>query len=371
MQVSPTKDSNRRIFRNNFGAIRYVLALAIFIAHFNVATDSHLWFPISGYYRVCAFFVMSGFLIYGSYFRSSGWRAYLSNRVWRIMPSYLITVVACALLLVFFSELSWKDYFFSSHWVRYLAANVLSLNFIEPSLPGVFTEHPIPAVNASLWTMKVEWCLYFIVIPVVWWTRRSQWSFWKVFSFIFVLSVIYKYVLEWNYTLTGNENYKFFAKQFGGQLAFFYSGVLLYVYIDKVKKHKWLIAAACIPILVIGTVWFPWHAVFRYVLFPLSLAGSVVTLAFIGRWGAWAEMFENCSYELYLFHFPLVQISHHLGLKNYIGELPAFLSVFTVTAVLAYVVARYISAPLRRSQREKKKRKEDLIKTQVFIARKD
>ena len=354
MQVSLSKDNKRRIFRNNFGAIRYILALAIFIAHFNLATDSHIWFPISAYYRVCAFFVMSGFLIYGSYFRCSGWRSYLSNRVWRIMPSYLITVVGCAFLLVFLSDRSWIDYFVSSQWLRYLVANVLSLNFIEPHLPGVFTDHPYTVVNASLWTMKVEWCLYFIVIPVVWWTRKSQWSFWKVFSLIFLFSVIYKYVFEWYYEQTGNVNYRFLAKQFGGQLAFFYSGVLLYVYLEKAKQHKWWIAAVCVPVLIIGSVWFPWHALFRFVLFPLSLAGSVVALAFIGRWGAWAEMFENCSYELYLFHFPLVQVAHHFRLKDYIGELPAFLSVFTVTAVLAYVVARYVSAPLRRAHRERK-----------------
>ena len=197
MQLSPTKDNKRRVFRNNFGAIRYILALAIFISHFNIATDSNLKFPISGYFRVCAFFVMSGFLIYGSYYRSADWRKYLSNRAWRILPSYLITVFACALLLVFVSEHSWKDYFFSVHWLRYLASNILTLNFIEPSLPGVFADHPLDAVNASLWTMKVEWILYFIVIPVVWWTNRSKWRFWQIFLVIFIFSIVYKSLITY------------------------------------------------------------------------------------------------------------------------------------------------------------------------------
>lgn len=359
IRIPASNDNKRRVFRNNFGAIRYILAVAIFISHFNIATGSDLKFPISGYFRVCAFFVMSGFLIYGSYYRSGDWKKYLSNRAWRILPSYLITVVGCAVLLVFVSDYSWREYFLSGHWFRYLAANALTLNFIEPSLPGVFTDHPMDAVNASLWTMKVEWVLYFVVIPVVWWTRRSHWSFWKVFTVIFIFSVIYKFGFQQLSERTGKEVYQILGRQFGGQLVFFYSGVLLYVYIDTVKKHLWWLAAVCVPIMIIGTVWFPTAPLFYYVLFPLGLAGSVVALAFIGRWGAWAEMFENCSYEIYLFHFPMVQVSHHFGLTDRIGELPAFLCVFTVTTAMAYVVARYISAPLRRSHRMAAKKRKD------------
>lgn len=358
-----SKGSSRRIFRNNFGAIRYILALAIFISHFNVATESHLWFPISGYFRVSAFFVMSGFLIYGSYFRCGGWRSFLANRLWRIMPSYLLTVVGCALTLVLVSDCGPKEYFMSWHWLKYLIVNSLSLNFLEPTLPGVFSGHPLTSVNASLWTMKVEWCLYFMVIPIVWWTRRSKWSFWKIFSLIFLLSVTYKYVFIWHYEHTGKEIYSFIAKQFGGQLAFFYSGVLLYVYLDKVKVHKWMLAAVSVPVLILGWVWWPYADLYRFVLFPLTLAGTLIALAFIGRWGAWAEMFENCSYEIYLFHFPIVQLSYHFGLKERIGAFPAFLCVFAVTAVLAYLVARYVSAPLRRRHRTSldKRRNESIL----------
>ena len=351
MQTPSVSISPARKFRNNFGAIRYILAIAIFISHFNIATDSSLWFPITGYYRVCAFFVMSGFLIYGSYYRSADWRAYLANRAWRILPSYLIAVTACAFLLVAVSDYDWRDYFTSLHWLRYLVSNVLFLNFIEPTLPGVFSGHPVEAVNASLWTMKVEWVLYFIVIPVVWWTHRSKWRFWQVFAVIFLFSIIYKYVFISLYERSGQEVYAILGKQFGGQLAFFYSGVLLYVYLDHVKAHRWWLTAVCLPVLIIGGTWWPEADLFQFVLFPLTLAGSVVALAFIGRWGAWAEMFENCSYEIYLFHFPLVQLCRHYGLTERIGELPAFLCVFAVTVALAYTVARYVSAPLRRAHR--------------------
>ncbi|MDE6512002.1 MAG: hypothetical protein K2L00_07925, partial [Muribaculaceae bacterium] len=96
-----------------------------------------------------------------------------------------------------------------------------------------------------------------------------------------------------------------------------------------------------------------------FILFPLSLAGTLIALAFIGRWGAWAEMFENCSYEIYLFHFPIVQLSHHFGLKQRIGELPAFLCVFAVTAILAFAISSYVSAPLRRRHRAPSVKRQD------------
>lgn len=343
------------VFRNNFGAIRYILAFAIFLSHFNVLTGSDLWFPISGYYRVCSFFVMSGFLIYGSFFRSTDWKDYLRNRAWRILPSYLIAVIACAILLFAVSDYPAEVYFTSSQWFKYLIANVTALNFIEPSLPGVFESHPETAVNGSLWTMKVEWMLYLFIIPVIWFTRRSGWRFWVVFLIILAFSVIYKMTLTYLAETTGKNLYSILAKQIGGQLAFFYSGVFLYTYLHHVKRWKYVIATISLCVLIAGVNFFGDHPLFSFLLFPLSLSGTVVSLAFIGTWGRWAEMFENCSYEIYLFHFPLIQLARHFDLTSKLGIGITFTLVFVITAATGYFVAKYISAPLRRAHRSSKR----------------
>ncbi|MBD5185537.1 MAG: acyltransferase [Bacteroidales bacterium] len=342
-------------FRNNFGAIRYILAFAIFLSHYNILTQSNFWFPITGYYRVCSFFVMSGFLIYGSFQRSNDWKDYLKNRAWRILPSYLLTVVACAFLLVFVSELPPADYFLSLQWIKYLIANALSLNFIEPQLPGVFPDHVEPAVNASLWTMKVEWMLYLFIIPVIWFSHKSKWPFWKVFLVILGFSVVYRWFLLHMAETSGRESFRTLDKQIWGQLGFFYSGVFLYVYLEKVKKVKYALAIVSFAVLFVGVTWFGGHMLFRLLFFPTSLAGLVVSLAFIGQWGKWAEMFENCSYEIYLFHFPMIHVAVHLGLPDTLGKGLTFCLIFCLTAALAYVTAKYFSAPIRRAHRSAKR----------------
>lgn len=351
MTNNPTSETPRLKFRNNFGAIRYVLCFAIALSHFNGLTGSHLWFPITAYHRVCSFFVMSGFLIYGSYFRAAGWKDYLHNRAWRILPSYLLTVFGCALLLFFVSDRSTGDYFLSVHWWKYLLANATSLNFIEPTLPGVFQGHPEEAVNGSLWTMKVEWALYLLIIPVIIWTRRSGVAFWKVFLGILIFSILYKYGCGELYLSTGREIFRIMERQFGGQLAYFYCGVALFVYFDKIKGYKEWLAAAALVIVVVGSVWFADNRLYSLLIFPLSISTLVVALAFIGRWGAWAERFENCSYEIYLFHFPLTQVAVHHGLPDKLGHFPTFLLIFATAALTGYFVATRISAPLRRAHR--------------------
>lgn len=347
--------SSRTVFRNNFGAIRYILAIAIFISHFNVITGSSIPFPISGYFRVCSFFVMSGFLIYGSYFRSTDWKDYLKNRAWRILPSYIITVLGCAIALSLISEYSFHEYVSSKHLIKYVISNIISLNFLEPTLPGVFENNNLQAVNGSLWTMKVEWMLYLFIIPVIWFTKKSGLHFWKIFIMILVASIIYKMTFTHLYDVTGKNIYSILAKQIGGQLAFFYSGVFLYTYFDRLKKYKIVIAILSFVILFCGVTWFPQYKLFSHLLFPLSLAGFVVAIAFIGKWGIWAETFENCTYEIYLFHFPIIQTAQHFNFINRYGVTITFCIVFSITMLLSYIVAKYISAPLRRSHRSAKR----------------
>lgn len=80
----------------------------------------------------------------------------------------MLIVVACAAGLVFASDLTPAQYFTDSGLIKYLAANLSFLNFLHPTLPGVFQgqEFVNPAVNGSLWTMKIEWALY-LSVPLI------------------------------------------------------------------------------------------------------------------------------------------------------------------------------------------------------------
>lgn len=301
---------------NNMGVVRYILAISVFIAHFSELTGCNLYFPISSYSAVGGFFALSGFLIYGSYLRKPDLRSYIVSRAWRLLPAYWITVLFFAILLAAVSTLASIQYFTSSHFLKYLVANLSFLNFIEPSLPGVFQSGSVTdAVNGSLWTMKVEWCLYLSVPAVAWLISRFKISSIKTFVGIYIAACIYRIGFLELYDHTGKEIYALLSKQFFGQLSYFYSGVAIYFLLDKFLKYKWHILGFGV-ILLMGSYLIPYGQI---ILHPAALSIIVVWFSMVGKWGAWEGKHDNFSYNIYLIHFPVIQLittqfpqsSHH------------------------------------------------------------
>jgi hypothetical protein len=64
--------------------------------------------------------------------------------------------------LSLFSNISTSEYFRSPQLFKYFIVNVFFMNFLQPSLPGVFVENGSQAVNGSLWTIKLEIGFYIL-----------------------------------------------------------------------------------------------------------------------------------------------------------------------------------------------------------------
>ena len=175
---------------NGFDFIRYVLAFVVAVAHFYGLTDTPRqgWWMTSGD-AVSGFFVLSGFLVFRSFQRQPDWRHYARRRLCRVVPPYLFIILLCVVAGAFLTEWPTADYLTSGQTYRYLLANVFFLNFLEPSLPGVFSHNALTAVNGALWTMKVELLLYATVPLVAACLRR--WRPAVVLTAIFLLSFLY------------------------------------------------------------------------------------------------------------------------------------------------------------------------------------
>ena len=300
-------------YDNSMGFIRYWLATAVIIAHFNVIYGSSFYFPISSYEAVGAFFALSGFLIFGSYLKHDNLGKYLLGRARRILPPYFLIILVCAFSLVTISTLTAGEYFSNPQFWRYLVSNLFFLNFLQPTLPGVFITSPEPAVDASLWTMKVEITLYLsvpVIVAILSWMRaksvKISLNSWLII--IYVISLLYRCGFTILYDITGREIYNILGRQFLGQLMYFYSGVLVYMNFRIFKKYRIYILILSAIIFVVGKH-IPYYAI---TLGPFVIALLTLSCSFFSGWIRCFN-FNNVSYEMYLFHFPVINTLHHFN----------------------------------------------------------
>jgi peptidoglycan/LPS O-acetylase OafA/YrhL len=340
--VVATRAERDRLSDNNVAVMRLSLALVICVGHAAQLSGQAALAPVAAAlawpYRVSAFFVLSGFLIFRSYERSSSLASYARRRAWRIYPMYALVVLACAFGLSAMSPLSAGEYF-SSTWLRYVAANLGFLGFLQPTLPGVFTDNVRPEVNGALWTMKIEVMFYALVPLLVWLFARAGRLL--VIGAAYGLSMAYAGLMTVLAAQPEGDVYRELARQLPGQLAFLMAGAAAYYYLPFVERHAVAIGVGSAAVLALNPV-LPTAA-----LQPMALAGAVILLALFTP-VIRIDPARNVSYALFLVHFPLVQVFVQL---RWLSERPiAFLVTVTVVSLAAATVLDAAARRLARRQ---------------------
>jgi peptidoglycan/LPS O-acetylase OafA/YrhL len=238
----------------------------------------------------------------------------MEKRVRRIYPAYFTVVALAAVALCFLSRLPLSQYFGAGFW-KYLVANLLFLNFLAPSLPGVFTTNLIPAVNGALWTLKIE-VIFYLFVPVIHYLS-NRFGTKRIVGALFLLSCIWKYgfaLLDTMYSSHGilslDSSRSFYSQleaQFPGQLLYFCAGILLLVCFDTLKHHFLSIAGISTGLFLLDH-WFT-----RGTLDVLWISGLVFVFGFWRYFGNFSK-YGDFSYGVYIVHFPIVQVLVALGL---------------------------------------------------------
>ena len=294
--------------------------------HYSFLTGQNWWIPISSPMAVQGFFIISGFLIVRSFYRSHSLKDYFRKRAKRILPAYILVILLCAFGLFFVSDLTVGQYFSSSVFFKYLAANLSFMNFIQPSLPGVFTENPEMIVNGSLWTLKVEILLYLSVPLIVYLVRRFDKRI--VLLLIYLFAIIFNRSMSHLYLITGNEIYAILARQFFFQIAFFATGVFLLFYFNFFLKHRLVFFLIAVPFLLFHS-----NNIISC-FYPLAWGIIIFTVAFSFSFFNKAGKYGDFSYGIYLFHFPIIQIVVSF---NFCKNNPFF--VFSLVTFLTFTLA--------------------------------
>lgn len=321
-----SRSRNNRIVKNNFDLLRLIFASIVALVHaYALSGYSDLgWISLvlSSTFAVKAFFVLSGFLVFMSYERSSSLRSYFIKRIRRIYPAYLTVVILCACLLWPVSSLPIEQYF-SGEWLKYVVANLVFLNFLHPGLPGVFEGLALPVVNGALWTLKIE-VMFYVSVPILVWLGRGFGRL-RMLMFFYLGSVLYAWLLNDLADVRNSALLRELARQLPGQLSYFVGGAFFYYFLPWFERYAALFMLAAVSVLLL----YP-----SPVLEPFALATVVVFFGlflYAGNIGKYGDF----SYGIYILHFPIIQVLLQGGWFG--GEAYAFLGAIVVLTLLVSV----------------------------------
>jgi peptidoglycan/LPS O-acetylase OafA/YrhL len=333
---------NADFSRNNLDCLRLALSCIVVLFHIYALTSIRCFIVFDKYlsaeFAVKAFFVISGLLIYRSYSKSSSLASYFEKRVRRIYPAYFTVVAFAAIALCPLSTLPVLQYFGAGFW-KYVGANLLFLNFLAPSLPGVFTTNSTPAVNGALWTLKIEVAFY-LFVPLIHYLC-GRFGAKKIIGLIFFLSCIWKYGFTFLasidsarsvYSIDSSRSiYYKLEVQFPAQLVYFSAGILLLLYFDTLKIHFQSVSciAACAFLLD--------HFLTRGILDVFWISGAVFVFGFWRYLGNFSR-YGDFSYGVYIVHFPILQTLIAFGIARQRPSvfLTLSLSLIGLTSVLMW-----------------------------------
>lgn len=287
---------------NNLDFLRLLFAEIVVLFHTGVITGIAGLAPLGVYcnphFAVRGFFVISGLLIYRSYTRSSSLRSYFDKRLRRIYPAYFTVIVLAATVLPLLSP-EFPGHTYGAAFWKYLGANLLFLNFLAPSLPGVFTSNPMQAVDGALWTLKIEVVFYLSVPLIHYFCARFGTK--RIIGTIFGLSCLWKYAF-WQLSVLQPSRtiWEKLDVQIPSQMAYFCAGILLLIYFEKLREHVLLVSAIAVSALVVD------HVMHGEMLDVLWISGFVLVCGFIRYMGNFAK-YGDFSYGVYIVHWPILQ----------------------------------------------------------------
>ena len=182
--------SSRR--ENNFGALRLLLAMLVIVSHSPELVDGNRSREILarvvgsfslGEVAVDGFFLVSGYLITKSWVQSRGIASYLSKRVFRIVPAYLVAFLLCVLVVAPLAGAVESPA--SPPTALRLVSEMIWLS--PPHLAGAFAGLHNPLLDGSMWTIAYEFRCYLAVIVVGLAAPYVPWGRWALLAIVIVL----------------------------------------------------------------------------------------------------------------------------------------------------------------------------------------
>ena len=322
---------------DNFLLLRFVAAAMVIYGHAPAITggggppDLFVWLgwgEYSGAIAVDLFFVISGFLVTGSFLRRRHVADFAWARLIRIIPAYAACLIFCAFVVgPLFTANPLGEYFSNPESWAYVTKNLHLNQEMAWDLPGVFTGNPKRStINGSIWTLPAEvrmytWAALLGLVGVI--SRR--WLFNIVIVGLFIYGFFYP-----------NDILFVPLSEYVRLAGLFAVGAFCYVNRSWVPVHgALLLAAAGLSYLCRSTTIYPF-------LFACCEALFVFWFAYNVRWRGFHRL-GDYSYGIYLWGFPAQQMIAAIA-----GSLPFVLNAlagFCVALLLAIASWHAIEKP--------------------------
>lgn len=297
---------------NNFDFIRLFAAILVIITHsytLKGSNDVDVLFKLTSgsiqfsHLGVAIFFVISGYLITQSSISSPSWKSYFWKRILRLLPGLFVVLSLCVFVLgPIFTTLPIKNYFANGETSKFMLS--VFIYFKNYSLPGVFENNPVDAVNGSLWTLAYEFTLYVFVmiagqiglvkrrnILLLIWVLflgirifLGNRYFWFSYASPYTFGLNIKYLFEWSF--------------------YFLSGILFFHYRDR-KIIDFRIIVCLFLTYTIFALWKQTEIlnILNYLLIPFL----IMYFSFLPSKVSKLAKFGDFSYGIYIYAFPVQQ----------------------------------------------------------------
>lgn len=291
------------------------------------------WGPgiYTGSIAVDVFFVVSGFLVSGSYIKRKDLFFFLRSRMLRILPGYLTCLVLSAFVLgLLVTQLPAKDYLTHSDTLSYVLNNA-GLTNLAWYLPGVFESNPhARVVNGSLWTLPAEVRMYLLVAAfgaIGLLHRRTAFNY--VLGAMFVAALWFP---EQAIEFFSNESYFRLA-------ALFALGAFFYINREYIPLNGYIASFLCFLSYAL-------HGSPHFMsVFGLTLAYGCLWFAYAPRLPSFQRM-GDYSYGVYLWGFPTQQLV--MNMNESLSPMQLFAWSVPVALILAIASWHYIEKPALR-----------------------
>ena len=334
---------------NRFDALRLVLATLVFlypgVALSGLMPFSSLELTLSAIAELSiqGFFIISGALVYSSWQRSASLSDYVGKRVRRLYPAYAVIILVPALISV---VLSFGQAGALPDVLRYLAANLVLMNFLEGDLPDLFASNRYSEVNGALWTLKIE-VMFYIALPLLAFCLAKLKQYWWIGLGLIVIAAF-----AWHTTMLALDHpySKHLARQLPGQMMYFAAGMAMWRLWGTARAHATLFFAIGVMALIAALL-VPQLDALRV----LGLFGIVAGIAFMpgpplnaARWG-------DVSYGVYIVHFPILQGLVAAGLFASLGLIGGLVIAAALVFAVSYLLWWWVEQPaLRRDSHYRK-----------------